>query len=125
MDVRSTDKTLGYMNMSLPSSILERLMQKYDDSKEDKSIRQRHDDDQKDIEYQVRDSILPLRVVLGQTSMRIGDLMSLEEGDVIYLQSEAKKPVDVYVGNLNLYKAYPVRKENSTAVQIADVLRIR
>ena len=50
---------------------------------------------------------------------------ALLEGDVIYLQSESKKPVDVYVGDLNLYKAYPVRKENSTAVQISEILRIK
>jgi flagellar motor switch protein FliM len=125
MDVRSSEKTLGYMNMSLPSSILERLLQRYDDSKEDHNVTQRQADDQKDIEYQVRNAIMPLRAVLGETSMKIGDLMSLEEGDVIYLQSEARKPVDVFVGNLNLYRAYPVRKESSTAIQIADILRIR
>jgi flagellar motor switch protein FliM len=123
MDVRSAEKTLGYMNMSLPSSILERLLQRYDDSKEDTSVNQRQVHDQKDIEYQIRNSVLPLRVVLGQTAMRVGDLLTLEEGDVISLQSEVRKPVDVYVGDLNLYKAFPVRRENSTAVQIADIVR--
>lgn len=122
MDVRSSDKTLGYMNLCLPSSILETLVLQYDNSNDmGRNVRQ-SDDDRLDLERRMMDSVLPVRVVLGKTSMKVEDLLDLECGDVIYLHSEAAKPVDVFVGDLHLYKALPVKKQNSIAVKISDIL---
>jgi len=122
MDIRSSDKTLGYMNLCLPSSILETLVLQYDNSTDaSRNVRQ-SEDDRRGLETQVMDSVLPVRVVLGETSMKVEDMLDLEPGDVIYLHSEAAKPVDVFVGDLHLYKALPVKKQNSIAVKIARIL---
>ena len=124
MDVRSSDKTLGYINLCLPSTILEGLVLQYDKSADraSRSIEQTTND-RNNIERQVRNSVLPLRVVLGETEMTVNDLMGLDSGDVIYLRSEANKPIDVFVGDLRLYKAMPVKKENAMAVQISEIIR--
>lgn len=125
MDVRSSDKTLGYLNLCLPSTILEGLVMRYDKSSEraGRSIEQTSSD-RKGIEHQVRNSILPLRVILGETDMKVNDLMNLDTGDVIYLHSEVSKPIDVFVGDLKLYKAMPVKKDKGMAVQISDIVRV-
>ncbi len=123
MDIRSSDKTLGYMNLCLPSTVLEALMLKYDNSKDTTRSVQQSEDDRNNIEKRVRSSVLPLRAILGETSMKIADVMNLDDGDVIYLNSEVSKAVDVYVGDLRLFKAMPVRKRNTMAVKISDVLR--
>lgn len=125
MDVRSADKTLGYMNMCLPSSILEQLLHRYDHSVEDLSQLSVEESStaQRDITFQMRKSVLPIRVVLGETKISVRDLIGLETGDVIYLHSTVNKPVDVFVGNLRLYKAMPVKKEKSMAVQISSIIR--
>lgn len=124
MDVRGSDKTLGYLNMSLPSSSLEQLLARYEGSHEE-IVRTpaQCSTDRQDIEQQIRNAVLPFKVVLGKTRMRVHDVVNLEEGDVIFLPTKPQKPVDVYVGNLNLYKAYPVKKENTVAVKISDVIR--
>jgi flagellar motor switch protein FliM len=125
MDLRSSEKTLGYMNMSLPSGVLERLLQRYDHSSEERDIEELHDkNDRIDIEYQIRNSRLPMRFILGETQMTLEDLLTLEAGDVIFLPTEVSKPIDVFVGNLNLYKAFPIKKENSVAIKIHEVKRL-
>lgn len=123
MDVRSSEKTLGYLNLCLPSGILEGLFLKYDKSSEGGRSIEQSSTERKAIEYQVRNSVLPLRVVLGETKMKVNDLLNLDNGDVIFLHSEVNKPVDVFVGDLKLYKALPVKKENSMAVKISEIIR--
>lgn len=125
MDVRSSDKTLGYINLCLPSSILEQLVLQYDKSSERtfRSIEQ-SSKDRWSIQSQVENSILPLRVILGETTMQVDDLLSLENGDVIYLHSEVNHPIDVFVGDLKLYKAMPVKKENAMAIKIDGIIRV-
>ncbi len=125
MDVRSSDKTLGYINLCIPSGVLEGLLLKYDKSSEKfgREVEQ-SESDRESLHKQVNNSILPLRVVLGQTKMNVDDLLNLDSGDVIFLHSEAKKPVDVFVGDLSLFKATPVKRNNSIAIKISDVVRI-
>ncbi len=123
MDIRSSDKTLGYLNLCLPSSVLEGLILKYDQSAERPRSITQSSTDRRDIEQQVHHSIIPLRAVLGETTMSVNDLVNLNTGDVIFLHSEANQPIDVFVGDLKLYKATPVRKENTTAVRISDFAR--
>jgi len=122
MDVRSAEKTLGYLNMSLPSSTLEQLLARYEGSHEEivRTAKQ-CSSDRKDIQQQIKNAILPVKVVLGETKMKVQELMNLEAGDVIFLPSEVDKPIDIYVGNLNLYKALPVKKENTVAVKISGI----
>ena len=54
--------------------------------------------------------------------MNINDLLHLETGDVIYLPSESNSAIDVFVGDLNLFKALPVKKENTIAVKIDSII---
>ncbi len=125
VDIRSSDKTLGYMNLCLPSSILEALVLRYDKSSDIGRNIEQTSDDRTHIENRVMDSVLPLRVVLGQTAMPVSELLNLEYGDIIYLNSESTEPIDVYVGDLRLYKARPVKKKNSIAIRIANITPVR
>ena len=67
-------------------------------------------------------SILPIKAVLGTTDMKVNDLLNLETGDVIYLPSEPNSPIDLFVGELSLFKALPVKKENTLAVKIEKII---
>ena len=125
MDVRSSDKTLGYLNVSLPSSTLEQLLARYEGSHEEVlRTPSQCTSDRHDIEQQMKKAVLPLKVILGETKMSVHDVVNLEHGDVIYLPTRTQKPVDVYVGNLNLYKALPVKKENTVAVKISEIIHV-
>ncbi len=123
MDVRSGEKVLGYVNLCLPSTLLELLLHKYDKTSDSLSRSpEQYEIDQNDIGYRVMKSILPIKAVLGATEMKINDLLNLETGDVIYLPTEMNNPVDIFVGDLNLFKAQPVKKENTIAVKIDSII---
>lgn len=123
MDIRSGDKVLGYVNLCLPSTFLELMLHKYDTTSDSLSRSpEQYEIDQKDIGYQVMKSILPIKAVLGETEMNIKDVLNLEIGDVIYLPTEKNSPVDIFVGDLNLFKAMPVKKENTLAVKIDSII---
>jgi len=123
MDVRSGDKVLGYVNLCLPTTFLEVLLQKYDKTGDTLSRPpEQYKIDQKDIGYQVMKSILPIKAVLGTTDMNINDVLHLEIGDVIYLPSESDSAIDVFVGDLSLFKALPVKKENTLAIKIDEII---
>ena len=122
MDVRSGDKVLGYVNLCLPTTFLESLLHKYDKTDTLHRPPEQYERDQRDIGYQVMKSTLSIKAVLGTTNMKINDLLHLETGDVIYLPSESNSAIDVLVGNLNLFKAIPVKKENTIAVKIEKII---
>ena len=123
MDVRSGDKVLGYVNLCLPSTLLELLLHKYDKTIDTLSrTPEQYESDQKDIGYRVMKSILPIKAVLGETEMNVKDLLNLETGDVIFLPTEMNSPVDIFVGDLNLFKALPVKKENVIAIKIEEII---
>jgi len=123
MDVRSSDKTLGYINLCLPSTVLEGIVLKYDRSTDTTHVIGQSQEDRKNLERRIHKSMLPIRVVLGQTQMAVHDLLNLDRGDVIYLHTEAHNPVDVFVSNVKMYKGLPVSEDSSMAVQITEVTR--
>jgi len=120
MDVRGTDKTLGYINLCLPSSILESLVLKYDNVSDSNRLVVQSSKERNDLKNNVMQSELSLRAVLGHTKMNVNDLLNLDQGDVISLHSEAKNPVDIFIGDLKIYKAFPIKKDNSLAVKISE-----
>ncbi len=122
IDVRSGDKVLGYVNLCLPTTFLELLLHKYDKTDTLSRPPEQYERDQKDIGCQVMKSTLLIKAVLGTTNMKVNDLLNLEPGDVIYLPSESNSAIDVLVGDLSLFKALPVKKENTIAVKIAEII---
>ena len=74
-------------------------------------------------EFQMRNSVLPVRAILGETSMIVQDVLNLRKGDILFLQSEVNQPIDVHVGNLKLYQGFPLKKENSMTIRIENIIR--
>ncbi|MDD3839700.1 MAG: flagellar motor switch protein FliM [Clostridia bacterium] len=63
-----------------------------------------------------------IRALLGSTEITLEELMELEEGDVIKLNSRVREPVIVQVGKRNKFKGYIGKKNNNAAVKIAENL---
>jgi len=121
MDIRKADNSIGFLNLCLPSAVIESFFQKYDKTAVEPSrTEDLNSGDKKKIEYQIRRSILPLRVVLGETKILVRELLNMEEGDVILLPTEATDPIDIFIGNLKMYKGWPIRKENYFAIKISE-----
>ncbi|MDB5102130.1 MAG: hypothetical protein JWM80_6551, partial [Cyanobacteria bacterium RYN_339] len=50
----------------------------------------------------IEDVPIPVTVVLGKTEMTVGDLQSLEEGDVIELETQVGQPLTIHLGSTHM-----------------------
>ena len=65
---------------------------------------------------------VPLRAILGTSSISVNDFMNLQIGDIIRLDSEVGSDLTVYVGNIKKFTAVPGSSKEKYAVQVTSVL---
>ncbi len=114
----------GFMNVCLPFFTLEEVMDKLntkfwystmqDVSEEDYSIL---------VESLIRRSEVPIKAVLGNSSITVDDFVNLQCGDIIRLNTAADAEMAVYVGNIKKFMAMPGKSGDKYAVRVTNVIR--
>jgi flagellar motor switch protein FliM len=61
-------------------------------------------------------------VKLGAADITVRDLLELEPGDIIQLNSDATLPLDVLVEGLPKFKGIPGLSKGNRAIKITDVI---
>jgi flagellar motor switch protein FliM len=115
--------TEGMMNICLPHMVLEQVMDKLTtrtwyagqiqptDSRNVDRLRQR-----------VNRVSVPVRVEIGETSIALADLLELQVGDCIQLETKANKPMRVFVGPFPKFLGRAGLTGRKLAVMIDSVL---
>jgi flagellar motor switch protein FliM len=67
------------------------------------------------------DVSLPVSVEMGRAEITVGELLDLDIGDVIQLDTSADGPLDVYVNGRKKFRGRPGRAGRWAAVQITDL----
>jgi len=75
------------------------------------------------IKAQIEKANLNLTALLGKASIHIGELLELQPGDVIMLDSKVNDPVEIMVGSRKKYLGKPGTMGSKMAVQISSVLK--
>ena len=75
------------------------------------------------LEDMVKRVYVPIRAVLGNSSISVGDFTSLSVGDVIRLNTHVDSEMTVFVGNLKKFTAVPGSSRDKYAVRVTQVLR--
>lgn len=70
------------------------------------------------IKEQLMETALDIKVNLGETEIRLSDLMELKEGDVIPLTQDATGELDIQVESVKKFKGYYGNHHGTVAVQI-------
>ncbi len=74
----------------------------------------------------IKSSIVGTHVTLtaeiGKSTLSVSELMNLQKGDIILLDSKAEEPIDVKVENQLKFKAVPGLKNKNIAVRITEVI---
>lgn len=114
----------GYMNICLPYFTLEDIMDKLN-TKYWYSTMQSESDEryQEYIESLIRRVDIPLKAVLGKTSICVNDFVNLQCGDVIRLDSKVNDDLNIYVGNIKKFTALPGANDDKYAVRVTTVVR--
>ncbi|MEG1847774.1 MAG: flagellar motor switch protein FliM [Lachnospiraceae bacterium] len=116
--------TEGMMNMCLPYFTLENIMDKLNTKYWFSTMQDREDENYEDyIQSLIRKVDIPVKAVLGESSILVSDFINLQVGDIIRLNSKVDKELEVYVGNLKKFTALPGANGEHYAVRVASVVR--
>lgn len=114
----------GLMNVCLPFLTLESVMDKLNtkywystmQSKEEASYEEK-------IEALISKAKVPIKAVLGNSTISVSDFANLQKGDIIKLDSGIEDELTVYVGNISKFKALPGSADENYAVRVTSIIK--
>ncbi|MFB1098555.1 flagellar motor switch protein FliM [Terribacillus sp. JSM ZJ617] len=115
-------ETSGMINICIPHVVLEPIVSKL-------SIhywmqapvdRQGNETELRDLSASIQKASIDLKAILGETSIHVEELFNLREGDVLMLNQQIDRPLDVRVDNQVKFKAQPGKHKNKMAIQIME-----
>ena len=114
----------GMVNICLPFFTLEDVMDKLNTKYWFSTMQENHDEHYEEyIESMIRRVDIPIKAVLGKSTISVSDFLNLQVGDCIRLDSRVDTDMQVYVGNIKKFTALPGTERDSYAVQITSVIR--
>lgn len=114
----------GLMNICLPYFTLESIMDKLNTRFWFSNMQEKTDEFYTDqIESMIRRVDIPVKAVLGKSSITVGDFAELQIGDIIRIDTRVDQELDVYVGNIKKFTALPGASKDAYAVRITSIIR--
>lgn len=114
----------GLMNVCLPYITVEDVIDKLNTKYWYANMTARDDTDYAQvIESMIRHAQIPVKAVLGSSSISVSDFATLTPGDIILLDRKVDEELDVYVGNIRKFTALPGSAGEDYAVRITSVVR--
>lgn len=114
----------GMINIAIPHMVVEPIVSKlstkfwFSSSEKEKSQELRDT-----IEQKIENTKIPVRAILGSTSLLVGDFLELQVGDVIPLDTKVNGNLEILVGDMLKFYGSPGVKKNKIAMKINDVVR--
>lgn len=114
----------GLMNICLPYITVEDVIDKLNTRYWYANI-QSHDerDYAEAIESIINKAHVPIKAVLGKSSVSVMDFATLQPGDIIKLDRAVEDELDIYVGDIRKFTALPGSSGDKYAVRVTSVLR--
>ena len=113
----------GMMNICVPSVVVEPIMSKLTTKFWYSAVEKEPIPHAKEmLEQKLQNSLVPVRGVLGRTSITVHELLGLTPGDVLTLDRSVDEEVDVFIGDLVKFKARPGVKRKRTALKVTQVV---
>ena len=114
----------GLMNICLPYFTLGSIMDKLNTKFWFSTMQDNSDDNyQEHMESLIKRVQIPMKAVLGMSSISVNDFVNLQVGDIIKLDSKVSQEMNIYVGNIKKFKALPGATKDAYAVRVTSVIR--
>lgn len=114
----------GLMNVCLPYMTLEDVMDKLNTKYWYSTMQERDEKGYMDaIEAMISKAPMPVKAVLGNSSISVNDFINLQVGDIIRLDTKVNEELQVYVGNIKKFTALPGASGEKYAVRVTSVIR--
>lgn len=116
--------TEGFFNVCLPFFTLEDVMDKLNTKFWFSNMTEISGEEYTDcLESMIRHVDIPIRAVLGKSTISVGDFATLQLGDVIRVNADVDSELDVYVGNIRKFTGLPGYNKDKFAMKITSVIR--
>lgn len=114
----------GMINVCLPYEVLEDVIDKLNTKYWYSTMKVSDSMAYKDlIEVAIAKARIPIRAVLGRSTISVNDFINIQKGDIIKLNSKVEDELDIYVGNIKKFKALPGSSSESYAVRVSSIVR--
>lgn len=114
----------GMMNVCLPYACLEDIIDKLNTKYWYSTMKIQGEENYQDvIEVAIAKARIPIRAVLGRSSISLNDFINLQKGDIIKLDTKVNDELNIYVGNMRKFTALPGASSDSYAVKISTIIR--
>lgn len=114
----------GLMNVCLPYFTLESIMDKLNTRFWFSNMQEKTDEFFNDtIESMIRRVDIPVKAVLGKSTVSVGDFVDLQVGDIIRLDTRVDQELEIYVGDIKKFTALPGASKDAYAVRVTSILR--
>jgi len=122
LDTRMAD-VLGMINICIPFLVLEPIIDKlnvhYYYSSSNKKPTQENINS---IRHRLENTKIPVKVILGTTSITVRELLDLNVGDVVQLERSIKHDLKVLIGQRPKFLGKPGVFENRLSIQVSQIL---
>ena len=114
----------GLMNICLPYTTLETVMDKLNTKYWFSTMQDKDDNDYEEaIESIISRAQIPVKAILGRSSINVQDFVNLQVGDIVRLDRGVDEELEVYVGNIKKFAALPGYSNDRYAVRVTEILR--
>ncbi|MBQ2801654.1 MAG: flagellar motor switch protein FliM [Lachnospiraceae bacterium] len=114
----------GLMNICLPYVSLEEIIDKLNTKYWFSTMQDKEDGSYEEaVEMLISKAEIPVKALLGKSSISVSDFASIQIGDVIRLDTKVEDELSIYVGNIRKFTALPGSTGDKYAVRITSVIR--
>lgn len=116
--------TEGMINVCLPYEVLEPVIDKLNTKYWYSTVKVADSVSHKEvIEVAIARARIPIKAVLGKSTISLNDFINIQKGDIIKLDTKTSDQLSVYVGNMKKFLALPGSSSDSYAVKISQVIK--
>lgn len=114
----------GLMNICLPFLTLEEVMDKLNTKYWFSTMQNKDEETYQDTLQSLISRVdVPIRTILGTSSISVNDFVNLQVGDIIKVDTKVDEELNVYVGNIKKFTALPGSSGDAYAVRITSIIR--
>lgn len=114
----------GLMNICIPYSCVELVIDKLNTKYWYSSMKESDSGAYQEVIEDIIDyAKIPVKAMLGRSTISVNDYINIQIGDIIKLDTKVNDELEVYVGNIKKFTALPGATSDSYAVRVTSVIR--
>lgn len=114
----------GMINICIPHIVVESILHKLSTRLWFSRIEKELSPEMKaNLQDKIEGTRIPVKAILGKTTITVGEILELQTGDVIQLDTCVNSDIPVHVGDILKFHGKPGVKKNKVAMKITSVVR--